>query len=184
MIYNAALKREIPDGWDAVSVSAIAPIKTGKEDASFAEKDGDYHFFTCGEDPLRCNEYVFDGKAVLLAGNGTFSVKKYVGKFNAYQRTYVLIPQDERLFAPLYFVVLDKVKTLTSGSRGSIVKFITKGDIEGIYLPLPKNRDINFAAILSTIFTRTTNLYNENIKLCNLRDWLLPMLMNGQATVE
>ena len=184
MVYNPTLKREIPEGWEAISVSEFAAIKTGKEDANYATDDGVFHFFTCGEAALRCNDFVFDGKAVLLAGNGSFAVKKYEGKFNAYQRTYVLIPNDENLFAPLYFVVLNRISTFTSGSRGSIVKFITKGDIEDIFLPLPRSRELDFTSILSSLFSQSARLYEENIELTNLRDWLLPMLMNGQVTVE
>jgi len=183
MVYNPTLKREIPEGWEAVSVGNIVDIKTGKEDANYATENGKYHFFTCGESALRCDDFVFKGKAVLLAGNGSFSVKRYEGKFNAYQRTYVLIPKQDELYAPLYFAVNDKVKTLTSGSRGSIVKFITKGDIEDIYLPLPRNRELDFVKTLNDCFKGSSRLYEQNLELVSLRDWLLPMLMNGQVTI-
>lgn len=184
MVYNPTLKREIPLGWDAVSVGRIVDIKTGKEDANYATENGKYHFFTCGESALRCDNFAFEGKAVLLAGNGSFSVKRYEGKFNAYQRTYVLIPKQDDLYAPLYFAVNDKVKTLTSGSRGSIVKFITKGDIEDIYLPLPANGKLEFVKTLNACFKKSSKLYEQNLELVTLRDWLLPMLMNGQVTVK
>ncbi|WP_345845257.1 restriction endonuclease subunit S [Shewanella algae] len=183
MVYNPTLKQEIPEEWEAVSVGKIVDIKTGKEDANYATERGKYHFFTCGESALRCDDFVFEGKAVLLAGNGSFSVKRYEGKFNAYQRTYVLIPKQDELYAPLYFAVNDKVKTLTSGSRGSIVKFITKGDIEDIYLPLPTNRKLEFVKTLNVCFKESSRLYEQNLELVSLRDWLLPMLMNGQVTV-
>lgn len=184
MVYDPTLKREIPDGWEPVSIGKIVDIKTGKEDANYATENGEYHFFTCGESTLRCDNFVFEGKAVLLAGNGSFSVKRYEGSFNAYQRTYVLIPKLDELFAPLYFAVHDKVKTLMSGSRGSIVKFITKGDIEDIYLPLPKNRDLGFVKVVNSCFNESSRLYEQNLELISLRDWLLPMLMNGQVTIK
>lgn len=183
MVYNEVLKREIPEGWELFSVSDLVDIKTGKEDANFAVEYGDYHFFTCGETNLRCNSYAFEGKAILLAGNGSFSVKKYKGKFNAYQRTYVLIPEDS-LFGILYFTVKDRVNSFVAGSRGSIVKFITKGDIESIYISLPKNKILEFAKVLNTLLDKSSSLYEENIRLEELRDWLLPMLMNGQVTVK
>lgn len=183
MVYNKVLKREIPEGWELFSVSDLVDIKTGKEDANFAVEYGDYHFFTCGETNLRCNSYAFEGKAILLAGNGSFSVKKYKGKFNAYQRTYVLIPEDS-LFGILYFTVKDRVNSFVAGSRGSIVKFITKGDIESIYISLPKNKILEFAKVLNTLLDKSSSLYEENIRLEELRDWLLPMLMNGQVTVK
>lgn len=184
MIYNTILKREIPINWEFVAISDILDIKTGKEDANFSKDNGRYHFFTCGEKTLYCDEFAFDGKAVLLAGNGSFSVKKYEGKFNAYQRTYVLMPKDENLLAPLYYETSNKVERFTSGSRGSIVKFITKGDIENIVIPLPKNRDLSFMSILTKCFSKSTKLYEENLRLKKLRDWLLPLLMNGQIKVK
>ncbi|ELI8237248.1 restriction endonuclease subunit S [Yersinia enterocolitica] len=184
MVYNTILKREIPVSWEFVAINDVLDIKTGKEDASFSKDNGRYHFFTCGEKVLYCDEFSFDGKAVLLAGNGTFSVKKYEGKFNAYQRTYVLMPKDEDLLAPLYYEVSNKVEQFTNGSRGSIVKFITKGDIENIVIPLPENRDLSFMSILTKFFSESTNLYEENLRLTKLRDWLLPLLMNGQIMVK
>lgn len=184
MEYNELLKKDIPIGWEAVSVAEILEIKTGKEDANFASENGKYHFFTCAENNQYCDEYAFEGKAVLLAGNGSFSVKRYNGKFNAYQRTYVLIPSNEKLFAPLYLAVKNHVKTLVSGSRGSIVKFITKGDIEDIHISLPKNRDLEFTKIMGIYFEQSSKLYEQNIELEKLKDWLLPMLMNGQISIR
>lgn len=184
MEYNGILKKDIPIDWEVVSISKILEIKTGKEDASFASDDGKFHFFTCAENHQYCNEYAFEGKAILLAGNGSFSVKMYNGKFNAYQRTYVLIPSDDRLFAPLYFLVKDHVKTLVSGSRGSIIKFITKGDIEDIYLPIPKNRDLSFTKNLTLNFDLYSKLYEQNLELVRMKNWLLPMLMNGQISIR
>lgn len=184
MVHNSTLKRDIPAEWEAVSVGKMVEIRTGKEDANFATEDGSFHFFTCGATALRCDQFAFEGKAILLAGNGSFEVKRYEGKFNAYQRTYVLIPANEDLFAPLYFVVNERVKALTSGSRGSIVKFITKGDIEDICIPLPKDRNVEFAKVLNSCFSETSRLYEQNLELTELRDWLLPMLMNGQVKVK
>lgn len=184
MVYNNELNREIPENWEPVSISNLVPIKTGKEDANYATQEGKYHFFTCGEKPLMCDSYVFEGKAILLAGNGSFSVKRYDGKFNAYQRTYVFIPEKDELFAPIYFAVKDRVKSLTSGSRGSIVKFITKGDIEDIHIPLPKDSNLEFSKSLISLFSQASNLYEQNLELIKLRNWILPMLMNGQVTVK
>ena len=184
MVYNKTLKREIPQGWEVKNVSSLLFVKTGKEDANFSTENGDYAFFTCGEETLKCNEYVFEGKAILLAGNGSFAVKKFNGKFNAYQRTYVLIADDEKYYAPIFYAVKDTIKKLTSRSRGSIVKFITKGDIEEITLTLPQKGKNELFNTLNTIFHKISINDIENQKLVELRDWLLPMLMNGQVKVK
>lgn len=183
MVFNKELKREIPDGWNAVRVENLTPVVTGKEDANFATEDGEFHFFTCAEETSRCDKPAFNGHAVLLAGNGSLKVKYYSGRFNAYQRTYVLIPLDAKMWVPIYFAVSDRIKALTSGSRGSIVKFITKGDVADILLPLPTESNKLDFSLLQSIFESILLRQNENQELATLRDWLLPMLMNGQVKV-
>ena len=67
-------------------------ITTGKLNANAQCKDGKYPFFTCDAMPFRINEYAFDTTAILISGNGSQvgHINFYSGKFNAYQRTYVL----------------------------------------------------------------------------------------------
>lgn len=184
MVFNKDLNREIPDGWNSIPISNLLNIKTGKEDANFATSDGKYPFFTCGDKILNCDDYAFEGKAILLAGNGTFGIKRYVGKFNAYQRTYVLIPNEESHFPQVYFAVKAQAQQLTDGSRGSIVKFITIGDIENINLVIPTDHSVCSTKLLNNLFDQSDYLIKENKELARLRDWLLPMLMNGQVTVS
>ena len=66
------------------NLGQITYVRTGKLDANAQIIDGKYPFFTCGEENLAINEAAFDTEAILLAGNGNFSVKYYKGKFNAY----------------------------------------------------------------------------------------------------
>ena len=80
----------VPEGWEKKKVGDITPIITGKKDANFGTPDGEYPFFTCSQEPIKAPSFSFDCAAVLLAGNGDFNVKLYRGRFEAYQRTYVL----------------------------------------------------------------------------------------------
>ena len=67
-------------------------ITTGKLNANAMNEDGKYPFFTCDSKPSKINEYAFDEEAILISGNGSQvgHINYYKGKFNAYQRTYVL----------------------------------------------------------------------------------------------
>lgn len=161
--------------------SKLTDVLTGKEDANFASSKGKYKFFTCSNDTLNCNEYVFDNSAIMIAGNGDFNVKHYSGKFNAYQRTYVLIP-NHKYYGLLYLASLYQINSFKSASSGSIVKFVTKGDIENISVFVPKDERI--LNELNRLLVLQENNQLENEELSSLRDWLLPMLMNGQATIE
>lgn len=184
MTHNPTLKREIPEGWQLQTLKDLAPVLTGKEDANHATNDGPYPFFTCGDKSFLCDDYKFEGKAILLAGNGNFGLKFYDGKFNAYQRTYVLIPNIEKHYAVLWFSVKNSIQALTQGSSGSIIKFLRKGDIENINIPIPKATSGFNYDTLNNLLELILKNEQQNQHLTTLRDWLLPMLMNGQVTVK
>lgn len=182
MVWNDQLKREIPMGWVVTTMSALTTVLTGKEDANFSTPNGNYKFFTCAQEAIFCDTPAFSGHAVLIAGNGDFNVKHYTGDFNAYQRTYVLIPKEAKHYAVMYIAAQKRIQAFKQGSNGSIVKFITKGDVESIPIILPDN-DV-YLDTLNRILEKIEHCERENNELTKLRDWLLPMLMNGQATVE
>lgn len=182
MVYNEMLKREIPVGWEVKHVNDFLDVITGKEDANFSDPNGKYKFFTCGDDILRCDEPAFDGKSILIAGNGNFNVKYFEGQFNAYQRTYVLRPFDPQYVGIIYFSALRMIQAFTKGSSGSIVKFITKGDVEGIPVLIPHNK--NLLETFNRLLDKQNHIRYENDILTEMRDFLLPMLMNGQVTIN
>ena len=170
--------------WDKRELGEFFPIKTGKKDANFSTENGEYPFFTCAQTISKAPDFSFDAHALLLAGNGDFNLKLYRGKFEAYQRTYVLIPNDERLLGVLYFLMSIKLPEITGGSRGSVIKFITKGMIENYKFTLPNNEELEK---LSETFNQITINIEENIRqiqtLTTLRDTLLPRLINGKVRI-
>lgn len=101
-------------------------IRTGKLDANAAVSGGRYPFFTCAVEPLWIDTPAFDGKAVLVAGNGDLNVKYYEGKFNAYQRTYVIQSSDDKVLSARFissFLTL-YLQKLRSQSIGGVIKYI------------------------------------------------------------
>lgn len=181
MVYNAELKREIPAGWKVCFANQLCSIKTGKEDSNFSKPDGIYEFFTCSNEILYCNDFAFNGSSVLIAGNGDFNVKHFSGKFNAYQRTYVLIP-DEKYYSVLYWSAFDKINSFKKNSRGSIVKFISKSDVENI--SIYKGAPEICYSTLNQIMKKIEHINSENKRLLRLKNKLMPLLINGQVVVE
>ena len=114
-------------------------IRTGKLDANAASKNGLYPFFTCGTETLSIDTYAFDCEAVLLAGNGEFCVKYYNGRFNAYQRTYVIESKDKTVLSvPFLFAWLQQYAgKLKEIAIGGVIKYIKMGDLTeaSIYIP-------------------------------------------------
>jgi type I restriction enzyme S subunit len=110
--------------------------------ANAAVENGKYPFFTCSREIYAIDNYAFDLEAILLAGNnasGDFNVKHYKGKFNAYQRTYVITVKKENkiLYRYLYFQLLKSLKEFKEMSVGANTRFLKLGMIQDLKIPLP-----------------------------------------------
>ena len=174
----------VPEGWEKKKVGEIAPIITGKKDANFGTPDGEYPFFTCSQEPIKAPSFSFDCAAVLLAGNGDFNVKLYRGKFEAYQRTYVLSPYCAQHLYLLYYTISANMTKLAAGSSGSTIKFLTKGMIDGINLNIPNDEILrSFNKKIEPIQSSREFLQSQLRLLTEARDRLLPKLMSGEITV-
>ena len=114
-------------------------IKTGKLDANAASEDGQYPFFTCAITPLRIDTYSYDCECVLVAGNGDLNVKYYSGKFDAYQRTYIIESKNKNNLSLryLYYFLEQYVETLRKESIGGVIKYIKLGNLTEAAIPLP-----------------------------------------------
>ncbi|MBC8550003.1 MAG: restriction endonuclease subunit S [Candidatus Brocadiales bacterium] len=128
VVYAMELKKILPVKWTVYDIGKICKIQTGKLDVNQADEGGKYPFFTCAEKIYRINTPAFDTEAVLVAGNGFFNVKYYKGKFNAYQRTYVLtdIDIDGKY---LYYYTNYRLPDITLSNRGSTIRYIRLGDL-------------------------------------------------------
>ncbi|MCK5320569.1 restriction endonuclease subunit S [Candidatus Parcubacteria bacterium] len=114
-------------------------IRTGKLDANASSSDGDYPFFTCSKKPLKISSYSYDCKCVLVAGNGDLNVKYYEGKFDAYQRTYIIESKDELILDTryLYWFLEKYVEKLRELSIGGVIKYIKINNLTDPIIPLP-----------------------------------------------
>lgn len=145
---------EVPEGWSARTVGEFVSIKTGKLDANAAVKGGEYKFFTCAVEDSEIDNYAFDGDYVIIAGNGDFNVKHYVGKFNAYQRTYAVTSTSleslDNTF--LYFWQMHSLQRLRDLSVGGVIKYLKLGMIRDAEIALPPlNEQHRIAEILASV---------------------------------
>ena len=117
----------------------LVNIKTGKLDANQADENGKYPFFTCSKEISKINSYSYDCECVLIAGNGDLNVKYYNGKFEAYQRTYILTSTDVNTLSNkyLYWFMNRYIVQLRNQSIGGVIKYIKLGDLTNITLNLP-----------------------------------------------
>ena len=122
-----------------VKIGELAKIKTGKLDANAASEDGQYPFFTCSKEPLRISTYSYDCECVLVAGNGDLNVKYYNGKFDAYQRTYIIEDNGSgKLYMPyLYYFMESYIEELRKQAIGGVIKYIKLGNLTDALIELP-----------------------------------------------
>ena len=121
-----------------VNLGKIAKIKTGKLDANAANKNGKYPFFTCSKEPLTINTYSYDCECVLVAGNGDLNVKYYNGKFDAYQRTYIIEILDKNKYNTkyIYLLLISYINALRSKAVGGVIKYIKLGNLTSLKVPM------------------------------------------------
>ncbi len=151
----------------------LTKIKTGKLDANAGSDDGAYPFFTCSKDTYKINSYTYDCKCVLVAGNGDLNVKYYEGKFDAYQRTYIIESLDETILDTkyLYWFLFKYVEKLRQLSIGGVIKYIKLNNLTDPEIPLlsiTEQRNIvnilDKAEALRQKRKQTTGLLDEYIK--------------------
>ena len=145
-------QQNIPSGWKQVALGDLVSVTTGSRDANHGSPDGQYPFFTCAQKVSKIDNFSFDTEAVLIAGNGDFNVKYYKGKFDAYQRTYVLSDFQDTTGLFVYQKAKQALNDIMRNNQGSSVKFIKMGDLTdyGFILP-PINEQQKIAEILGAV---------------------------------
>ena len=127
--------------WKTYKLGEIARFQTGKLNSNAAIEGGKYPFFTCSPTTLHIDNYAFDQEAILLAGNnaeGNFSIKYYNGKFNAYQRTYIIEAITEYCETRYLFYSLKLyLQHFKYISQGTSTKFLTASILRNIPISLP-----------------------------------------------
>lgn len=114
----------------------LCSITTGRLDANANKPNGLYPFFTCGKETLLIDTYAFDGEAIMIAGNGDIGhTKYYCGKFNAYQRTYVLM--NFRSNAHFIKMGIDTYlpRKIIEETQGGAMPYIKMSTLESLKIP-------------------------------------------------
>lgn len=165
----------------------VFDVTTGKLDSNAAEKNGRYPFFTCAQETFKINKYSFDCEALILSGNnatGIFSVKYYNGKFDAYQRTYVLTLKDNNhSYRYLQFLLEKKLDELQFRSIGTNTKYLTLRILKTIDLispPIELQND--FSRIVENVEKLKASQKRSERKIDELNSFLMQKAFRGELT--
>ena len=150
-------------------LKTLAKYPTGKLNSNAAVEDGEYPFFTCAHDIYRIDQYSYDGEYVLLGGNnasGDFPIFYYNGKFDAYQRTYLIQPLSEDTDTKyLYYSIGLKLHQMKANASGTATKFLTQPILNSINI---EYRDILEQKRIADILSAYDNLIENNNKRIKL----------------
>lgn len=130
---------KLPENWCWAYLKPISIIRTGKKDANYGSEDGEYPFFTCATEPIRCHGYSFDCNAILLAGNGDINnISRYNGKFEAYQRTYVVEIAEPVYINFIYYWFKYRWFDFNKDKLfGTAIPYIRLGNLHEFSVPIP-----------------------------------------------
>lgn len=187
MVWNEKLKREIPKDWNYKTIKDFMRIFTGKKDVSKAIP-GDYKFFSCAPEPITSNEYIYDGYVVLISGNGSYTgrVGFYKGKFDLYQRTYACVLDEKPYDISFFYYTLKYLfqPIYSGGKHGSSIPYIVIGDLADFKFAFQEKVYSLFVNVVRPMFDEQLLRQREIEALTKRRDKLLPLLMNGQVSLN
>lgn len=185
MVWNEELGKEIPNGWEVGHFQNDLNFKTGKLDSNAALAEGKYPFFTCSEEVFKVNSYAFDQEAILLGGNnatGKFPLKYFRGKFDAYQRTYVISTNNKNISnKQIYFRIKGLLDEMRESSVGTTTKFLTMKIFNVIPILIPDYVAFkSFEDNIQKIFNVKELYSTESRILTDLKE----LLLSKMATAE
>ncbi|MBK8192644.1 MAG: restriction endonuclease subunit S [Lewinellaceae bacterium] len=173
------------EGWEVKKLGKICnKITTGKLDANAMKPDGEYRFYTCAKDFYLIDKYAFDDEALLISGNGenVGYVHYFKGKFNAYQRTYVLTGFSINIqFIKIYLdkYLAARIEVEVNAGNTPYIRMGTLTEME-IYFPKSEIEQTHIAQILSDMDSEIQELENQLKKYKMLKHGMMQQLLTGK----
>jgi type I restriction enzyme S subunit len=207
MVFNEALKREIPVGWSCRLLGDLGNFKNGVNydpskpgdiacpiinvrnisKSRYFLKNEDLDIIYLKESDVR--KYAVHEGSIIIARSGIPGATRLIADYEentlycGFAIHYQLENLDQKL--PVFFYLKSIEEIIKNGSGGTILKNVNQATLNNLKIALPKSDDVIelFNNKINPIFSKINLIQKENQKLSELRDWLLPMLMNGQVSV-
>lgn len=186
MIWNEELQQEIPEGWTSTRLKdIIVENPKSKIKVSDVKNDGEIPFFTSGAYILSTNESIVSGLNCYLNTGGNADVKYYYGEASYSTDTWCITAENETKYILPF--VLNKIKPSMDKVffQGTGLRHLQKNLLREYQFCFPDSNVVKeFSKLASDIFKKQHYLLEENKKLESLKQFLLPLLMNGQVTIN
>ena len=182
MAWNEKLKREIPEGWANCCMEAFLTIKNGRDHKHL--KSGNYPVYGSGGEMRRVNEYLYNGESVLMPRKGSLNNIMYVNKsFWTVDTMFYSEMKIPHCAKYVFFTIKDI--DFSRWDSGTGVPSMTASTLYTIPMVKPKDAILQrFDNVLAPLFQKLEQVQLENESLIKQRDELLPLLMNGQVSLN
>ena len=173
-----------------IKINELLNVFTGKKNANETSIKGKYKFFSCAPESLLSDTYLYDGAAIIVAGNGAYTgrTRFYDGKFELYQRTYGLTLKEgtnkNNIYGLYVFMKVIFEPDKMGGTHGSAIPYIVLSDLTDYRLKYNKEEFNKFSNLVSNNIKIIQENEKSNEQLEKLRDALLPKLMNGEIDLD
>ena len=181
MVWNEELKREIPDGWEVGIFRDVLDIGNGRDHKGLA--DGNIPVYGSGGLMRKVDSSLYIGESVLIPRKGTLNNIMYVNEaFWTVDTMFYTKMKRKHIAKYMYYAT--KAYDFERLNTGTGVPSMTTDIIYKLKVLIPKESLLeNFDKMVSPMYVAIKQYYEENQQLASLRDFLLPMLMNGQVKV-
>lgn len=184
VVWSEEIKKEIPESWKVTTIGKIiierqkSSIKVGQA----KNKLGKYPFFTSGSEIYEMNEFLTDGRNCFLSTGGKGYVQYYVGKSSYSTDTWVISGIND--LEDYLYLFIKSIENMLDNKyfAGTGLQHLQKDLFKDTQIIIPSDEILKkFNKISNTIFNKISRIYRENQELQKLRDYLLPLIMNGQV---
>ncbi len=207
MVWSKELKRDVPEGWTINSLGDLGNFKNGVNydpsnpgeiacpiinvrnisASSYFLKNVDLDVIYLKASDVR--KYAIHSDSIIIARSGIPGATRLISDFAentlycGFAIHYELV--DLNMKIPIFFYLKSIEQQIQDGSGGTILKNVNQGTLNALQIALPNDNDyfLKFNKLIQPLFSKINLIQKENQKLTELRDWLLPMLMNGQVIV-
>ena len=207
MVWNEELKREIPEGWDCVLLGEMGNFKNGVNydpskpgniacpiinvrnisATSYFLKNSDLDIIYLNQSDVQ--KYAVHEGSIIIARSGIPAATRLISDFaeNTLYCGFAIHYElnDLALKIPVFFYLKSIEEMIKNGSGGTILKNVNQATLNNLQVVFPKKETTisQFNKLIKPLFNKINLIQKENQELASLRDWLLPMLMNGQVSV-
>ena len=206
-VWNEELKREIPEGWDCVLLGEMGNFKNGVNydpskpgniacpiinvrnisATSYFLKNSDLDIIYLNQSDVQ--KYAVHEGSIIIARSGIPGATRLISDFaeNTLYCGFAIHYElnDLALKIPVFFYLKSIEEMIKNGSGGTILKNVNQATLNNLQVVFPKKETTisQFNKLIKPLFNKINLIQKENQELASLRDWLLPMLMNGQVSV-